>query len=109
MEIGLLLRILKPLIIMRQLRRFGTEITKFELYDKNQLLKTYNSAEINDDISLEPGVHHLTSRAYNSNGEKTQSTTAIVYVVGTAEPGSFSYTQIGKNCSFNNLASSNYG
>lgn len=83
----------------------GTEITKFELYDKNQLLKTYNSAEINDDISLEPGVHHLTSRAYNSNGEKTQSTTAIVYVVGTAEPGSFSYTQIGKNCSFNNLAS----
>ncbi len=37
--------------------------------------------------------------------KKTQSTTAIVYVVGTAEPGSFSYTQIGKNCSFNNLAS----
>ena len=80
-----MLRILKPLILHAAATPVqGTEITKFELYDKNQLLKTYNSAEINDDISLEPGVHHLTSRAYNSNGEKTQSTTAIVYVVGTA-------------------------
>ena len=58
-------------------------VTKMELYDGTELLKTYEDAKINDSIILEPGTHYLFSRAYNEKGEKTDSDTAIVYVNGT--------------------------
>ena len=52
-----------------------------ELYDGAELIKTYdNSAEINDSISLAPGIHYLSSKAYNNKNESTQSPTSIVYV-----------------------------
>ncbi len=75
----------------------NTTITKFELYDKNTLIKDYGSvSEINDNITLPAGTHYLTSRAYNSRGEKTQSTEAIVYVKKTGgDTGNFKFTEIG--------------
>lgn len=77
----------------------GTTIEKFELYDGNTLLKDYgNVAEINDNITLDAGIHYLTSRAYNSKGEKTQSTEAIVYVKKTGgDTGEFKVTEIKGN------------
>ena len=74
-----------------------TTITKFELYDKNTLIKDYGAvSEINDNITLSAGTHYLTSRAYNSKGEKTQSTEAIVYVKKTGgDTGEFTYKEIG--------------
>ncbi len=70
-------------------------ITKMELYDGEDKIKTYDGASsIDDDIYLDAGVHYLTCCAYNSRGEKTQSTTSIVYVNGASAPGSFSYTEI---------------
>ena len=42
----------------------ATEITKMELYDGNELIRTYEGAsEIDDNITLEAGTHYLTSRA----------------------------------------------
>ncbi|MCD7904552.1 MAG: dockerin type I domain-containing protein [Clostridiales bacterium] len=72
-------------------------VTSMELYDGNDLIGSYSGSSINDDISLEPGTHYLTSRAYNSKGEKTQSTTSIVYVKAVSEDlGDYSFTEIGK-------------
>ncbi len=75
-----------------------TEIVKFELYDGNELIKDYGkTVEIDDNISLSAGTHYLTSRAYNSKGEKTQSTEAIVYVKKNGgEIKDFEFTEIGK-------------
>lgn len=78
----------------------GIAVTKMELYDGNDLIKTYEGASsINDSITLSEGTHYLTCRAYNENGEKTQSTEAIVYIKGTEpteeEAGGFTYTEIG--------------
>lgn len=79
------------------------EITKVELYDSTTLIKTYDQSEVNDNIFLDAGIHYLTCRAYNTRNEKTQSTTAIVYVKSAAAPGSYSYSQIGTGCAFENL------
>ncbi|MCD7855899.1 MAG: polysaccharide lyase [Clostridiales bacterium] len=72
-------------------------VTKMELYDGNDLIAGYDGASyINDNISLEPGTHYLTCRAYNTKGEKTQSTTSIVYVKDVSEDlGDYSFTEIG--------------
>lgn len=72
-----------------------TTVTKMELYDSNTLIGSYNGGEINDEISLKEGTHYLTCRAYNDKGEKTQSTTSIVYVDSAKEPEGFYYTSIG--------------
>ena len=58
----------------------NTVITKMELYDGTKLIKSYNSAEINDSIPLDVGVHYLACMAYNDAGESTRSVTSIVYV-----------------------------
>ncbi|MCD8089728.1 MAG: hypothetical protein LUD81_03740 [Clostridiales bacterium] len=83
----------------------GVSVTKMELYDGNTLIKTYNGASsINDSLTLAEGTHYLTCRAYNENGEKTQSTEAIVYIKGT-EPteeqlDGFEYTEIGTTAKY---------
>lgn len=58
---------------------------KMELYDGSELIGSYDGKEINDKIYLETGTHYLTSLAYNANGEKTTSDTAIVYVTDGVE------------------------
>lgn len=69
---------------------------KMELYDGENLLKSYEGAAINDTVTLEPGTHYLFSRAYNAKGEKTDSDTAIVYVNGTGLGGElYTETEIG--------------
>ena len=74
-----------------------TSVVKMELYDGAELIKTYdNSAEINDSISLAPGIHYLSSKAYNNKNESTQSPTSIVYVKSSSDFGTFEHTQIGK-------------
>ena len=74
----------------------GTEITKMELYDGNELIRTYEGAsEIDDNITLEAGTHYLTSRAYNNEGESTGSPTSIVYVKNSNEAEGYTHTQIG--------------
>ncbi len=75
----------------------GTTIEKFELYDGEKLIKDYGKVtEINDSISLSAGNHYLSSRVYNSKGEKTQSTEAIVYVKKTGgDLGEFTFKEIG--------------
>ncbi|MCC8097819.1 MAG: hypothetical protein LIO44_04545, partial [Eubacterium sp.] len=78
----------------------GVSVTKMELYDGNDLIKTYEGASsINDSISLSEGTHYLTCRAYNANGEKTQSTEAIVYIKGTEpteeQANGFTFKEIG--------------
>ena len=74
-----------------------TSVVKMELYDGAELIKTYdNSAEINDSISLAPGIHYLSSKAYNNKKESTQSPTSIVYVKSSSDFGTFEHTQIGK-------------
>lgn len=71
------------------------EVTKMELYDKNTLIGTYEGSSIDAHIDLDEGTHYLTSRAYNTRGEKTQSTTSIVYVKANKGTGSFTSVQIG--------------
>ena len=74
----------------------GTEITKMELYDGNELIRTYEGAsEIDDNITLEAGTHYLTSRAYNNEGESTGSPTSIVYVKNSSDAEGYTHTQIG--------------
>ncbi|MDO5396670.1 MAG: hypothetical protein Q4G33_01960 [bacterium] len=73
----------------------GTTVQNMELYDGSTLLKTYEGHEINDVISLEEGTHYLTCRAVNNKGEKTQSTTSIVYVDSVNAPENLRYTAIG--------------
>ncbi len=77
--------------------RGGNEVTGMELYDRNTKIGAYDGAAIDDDISLAAGTHYLTCRATNTRGEKTQSTTSIVYVKKTALPGSYSFTEIRKS------------
>ncbi len=73
-----------------------TEITKMELYDREELIKTYDGvAEINDALKLSIGTHYLSCLAYNNKGESTRSTTSIVYVNGTTPPEGWTYKQIG--------------
>lgn len=78
----------------------GYEVEKIELYDKSELIDTVNSDVIDTELSLSPGTHYLSCRAYNSNGEQTQSTTSIVYVTSTGTDGNWNITQIGSG-SFN--------
>ena len=73
----------------------GTEITKTELWDGETLLKEYGTAEIDDSITLAPGTHYIFSRAYNNDGEKTDSPTSIVYVTGTQQPDGAAIAEIG--------------
>ena len=80
----------------------GYDITKTELYDQNTRLMSFDSAEIDTHLTLDEGVHYLTSRAYNTRGETSASTTAIVYVKSTESPGSYKHTQIG-SVTFNGL------
>lgn len=72
----------------------GNEVKKMELYSENTKIAEYDGAEIDDKISLTAGTHYLTCRAINTRGEKTQSTTSIVCVKGTAAPGSYSFKEI---------------
>ncbi len=72
----------------------GNAVTKTELYDGNTKIAEYEGNEIDDNISLPVGTHYLTCRAINTRGEKTQSTTSIVYVKATAAPGSYSFAEI---------------
>ena len=73
----------------------GNAVTKMELYDGNMLIYSFDGSYIETDLNLSAGTHYLTCRAYNTRGEKTQSTTSIVYVKAAAEPGSYSHVQIG--------------
>lgn len=72
----------------------GSEVTKMELYDGNTKIGDYEGSSIDDSVSLSEGTHFLTSRAINTRGEKTQSTTSIVYVKSDAAPGSYSYAEV---------------
>lgn len=72
----------------------GNEVTKMELYDGNTLIDTFDGDVIDTQVSLNPGTHYLTSRAYNTRDEQTQSTTSIVYVKASDAPGSYSFTEI---------------
>lgn len=73
----------------------GYEIEKIELYDKSELIDTVTGAEIDTELSLSPGTHYISCRAYNSRGEQTQSTTSIVYVTSNGTEGNWNITQIG--------------
>lgn len=84
------------------------DVVKMELYDGTTLLKTYDSDCIDDTITLDIGEHYLFSRAYNSKGERGDSTTAIVYVNGNGLQGSiFDIQQLG-NVAFDGLGSAWY-
>lgn len=72
-----------------------TYITKIEIYDGSKLVKTVNDSTVNTDITLTPGTHYISSRAYNNKGESTQSPTSIVYAKSYSDPGDFSHAQIG--------------
>lgn len=85
----------------------GTEITKFEIYDGTKLIHTENSATLNAPLTLTPGTHYLTSRAYNNKGEATSSPTSIVYVKSTAGAPGYTHAQIGSTA-FNNQGGSWY-
>lgn len=78
-----------------------TTISKIEIYDGSTLIKTVNSASVNEALKLSAGTHYLTSRAYNSKGETTQSPTSIVYVKGTSGTGEYTHAQIGTESAFN--------
>lgn len=71
-----------------------TTVTKMELYDKDTKIAEYEGSEINDNITLTAGTHYLTSRAVNDKGEKTQSTTSIVYVKSAEAPGSYTFSEV---------------
>lgn len=70
------------------------EVTKIELYDGNTKIGEYAGSQIDAAVSLNAGTHYLTSRATNMRGEKTQSTTSIVYVKAASAPGSYSYAEV---------------
>jgi len=75
-------------------------INKMELYDGDVLVKTYENQDyINEDISsliTTAGTHYITSRAYNTRGESTTSSTSIVYVKPKGYlKDNWQYTQIG--------------
>ncbi len=72
----------------------GVEVTKMELYDGNIKIDEFSGSVIDAHVTLEPGEHYLTCRAYNARGEQTQSATSIVYVKAAAEPGSYSFTEV---------------
>lgn len=74
--------------------RGGNDVTKMELYDRNTKIGDYDGSAIDDEITLAAGTHYLTCRAINTRGEKTQSTTSIVYVKSAAAPGSYSFEEI---------------
>lgn len=80
-----------------------TTITKIEIYDGSELIYTVNDSSVDVSLSLSAGTHYLTSRAYNSNGEATQSDTSIVYVKGTSglEENGYTHAQIGTDNAFN--------
>ena len=66
----------------------GTTITKMELWDGTEKIKTYDGeSSIDDNIALTPGTHYLMCKAYNNLGERTQSPLSIVYITGTATDG----------------------
>ena len=66
----------------------GTQITKMELWDGTEKIKTYDGASsIDDYIALDPGTHYLMCKAFNNLGERTQSPLSIVYITGTATNG----------------------
>lgn len=77
----------------------STTVTKMELYDGEDLIKTYDGAEIDDQISLGVGTHHLTCLAYNDIGETTRSVTSIVYA-NHANSGDWTVTEIGSSTNF---------
>ncbi len=58
----------------------GTAVLKIELYDGSKLLETVSAPKIDTEVTLEAGIHYLTSKAYNNKGESTTSPTAVVYV-----------------------------
>lgn len=73
-----------------------TSITKAEIFDGSNIIKTVSTGgSIDENISLAPGTHYITSRVYNNKGESTQSPTSIVYVKSANSAGEFSHTQIG--------------
>lgn len=74
--------------------RGGNEVVKMELYDGNTKLSEFDGKVIDTEVSLPAGEHYLTCRAINTRGEKTQSTTSIVYVKSAAAPGSYSFEEI---------------
>lgn len=76
----------------------GYEIEKIELYDKSTLIDTVEDSEINKNLTLSTGTHYLTCRAYNTRGEETQSTEAIVYVTSSEDSEGWKNTQIGSGC-----------
>ena len=76
-----------------------TQIVKCEIYDGNILISQFDSDRIDTELSLDAGTHYLTSRAYNNKDEATQSTTSIVYVTPTEEPGSYKTAEIG-SCTY---------
>lgn len=87
----------------------GTIITKVEILDGENVIKTYtvsSSEELisgengvytldDNDIVLEAGTHFVMSRAYNDKGESTTSPTSIVYVNSTKGTGEYTHKQIG--------------
>ena len=77
----------------------NTQIVKCEIYDGNILISQFDSDRIDTELSLDAGTHYLTSRAYNNKDEATQSTTSIVYVTPTEEPGSYKTAEIG-SCTY---------
>lgn len=72
----------------------GNEVTKMELYDGNTKIDEFSGSIIDVSVTLEPGEHYLTCRAYNTRGEQTQSTASIVYVKAASEPGSYSFAEV---------------
>ncbi len=73
-----------------------TSVTKMELYDDEELIKTYDgAASIDDSLSLDMGTHYLSCVAYNDKGESTRSTTSIVYVNGSTAPEGWTQRQVG--------------
>ncbi len=75
----------------------GNDVTKMELYDRNTKIGEFEGSSIDTEITLEAGTHYLTCRAYNTRGEKTQSTFSIVYVKAAEAPGSYSFAEIREN------------
>lgn len=74
----------------------NTKITKMELWDGPNVIKTYEDAAVIDDtISLGIGEHYLSCVAYNDAGESTRSTTSIVYVNGSTVPEGWEMKTIG--------------
>lgn len=83
-----------------------TVISKVDIYDGAKIIETVNNGNVNTNLILKAGTHYLSARAYNNNGEATQSPTSIVYVKSNQPAGEFIHTQIGNSGDFNNLGGS---